>query len=348
MTTRPNPFQQFLLLFQKLKTVAGNPGRLATFYEESAALRDTVAEFQDYIGRSGQFESRILLSGPKRFSQVPAEFEAEWRDYKNQWEYAIANAQLGEMIGARLPFTPPPHDRDDAQEMEDPDPEQDEEFDPRSHDGGAALRLGIDYLWSELDACGDQVRSGEHSDYAKLTANKCRIALDAFDYLKNVIGVDIDEVFRRWREVPTVFMPSHVSNKHGREKGSLNDLLDNAVRAFVSGAPAAAIATCRAILEMVLKIHYLPDDCSYVNKKGEERDKPLGDLIVLAEKKYDSLSRFGLTTLKDRGDAILHRYHRNEPLSRADENAILEYMHTLKMLIQRVGRIPDSERPTRG
>ncbi|MGD1037039.1 MAG: hypothetical protein ABR878_07540 [Roseiarcus sp.] len=62
MTTRSNPFQQFLFLFQKLKTAAGDPRRLAAFYEESAALRDAVAEFQDYIGRGGQFERRIFLS----------------------------------------------------------------------------------------------------------------------------------------------------------------------------------------------------------------------------------------------------------------------------------------------
>jgi len=68
-----------------------------------------------------------------------------------------------------------------------------------------------------------------------------------------VIGIDINGIFRRWREVPPIFMPSPVSNKQGEEKGSLNDLLDNAVRAYVCGAPAAAIAMCRAVLKMVVK-----------------------------------------------------------------------------------------------
>ncbi len=278
MTRRLSQFEQFLVLFKKLKTAADNPRRLAAFYEESGALHDAVAEIQDYIGRSGQFESRIFLSGPKRFSQVPAEFEAEWQDYKSRWEHAIANAHLGELVGARLPFTPPPHDRNHTQEVENPDPEQDEEFDPKFHDGGAALRLGTDNLWSELDAYSEQVRSGEYSDYANLTANKCRIALDAFDYLKNVIGVDIDDVFRLWHEVPTVFMPSDVSDKHGSEKGSLNDLLDNAVRSYVCGAPASAIAMCRAVLEMVLKIHYLPEDHFKRDKNGDLKRNARGEL----------------------------------------------------------------------
>lgn len=346
MARRLSEFEQFLVAFNKLKTAAGNPQRLAAFYEESGALRDAVAELQDYIGRSGQFERRIFLSGPKRFSQVPAEFEAEWQAYKSQWEYAIANAQLGELVGARVPFTPPPYDRNHMQEGENPDPGQDEEFDPKFHDGGAALRLGTDYLWSELDAYGEQVRSGEYSDYAKLTANKCRIALDAFDYLRNVIGIDLDDMFRRWREVPTVFMPSEVSNKHGDERGSLNELLDDAVRAYVCGASAAAIAMCRAVLEIVIKDHYIPDpqDRTYTDRGGKVREKGLGELIVLAEKRFEFLRPLKLGALKCAGDRILHRYNRSEPTRRDDEQRIVMIMTTLKTLIQQAsaqaGAIP--------
>ncbi len=92
------------------------------------------------------------MSGPRRVSQVPAEFEAEWEDYKTRWDYAIANAQLGELVGARQPYTPELHDRNRVPDLGDPDPEYDEEFGPMFHDGGAALRLGTDYLWSELNA----------------------------------------------------------------------------------------------------------------------------------------------------------------------------------------------------
>jgi hypothetical protein len=78
-------------------------------------------------------------------------------------------------------------------------------------------------------------------------------------------------------------MPAHVSNEHGlTEKGSLNDLLDDAVRAYVFGAPAAAIAMCRAALEMVLKRHY---------GQGQWDDvRGLDNLIVLASASDPSLS----------------------------------------------------------
>jgi hypothetical protein len=343
MTPHLNPFEQFLSLFQKLKAAAGTPQRLASFYQESSALRDTTAEFEDYVGRSGQFERRVFLSGPKRFSQVPAGFEKAWEEYKGQWAYAIANAELSELVGTRVPFNPDLMKPTDTTDRAEPDLTQHTEFDPMHHDGGAALQLGIDYLSSELDAYSDQVRSGKYSGYAEFTANKCRIALDAFDYLKIVIGIDLDDVFRRWCEVPTVFMPSVISDKHGREKGSLNDLLDNAVRAYVCGAPAAAIAMCRAILEIVLTVHYLPDDLYETDRNGGKHKKKLGKLIVAAEKRYEFLRPLKCGNLKEKGDEILHRYRGDESLSMADEIAIVGYMRTLKALIQRAAQLRESE-----
>jgi len=193
------------------------------------------------------------------------------------------------------------------------------------HDGGDALALGIDHLRGEVHR-------------ANVVANKCKIALEAFDYLTDPIGIDINDIFGRWREVPRVFVPLSVSNKHGAERGSLNDLLDDAVRAYVCGAPTAAVAVCRAVLEMVVKDHYAsdPKDRTWTHKSGRQREMGLGALIVLAEKRFEFLRPLKLAALKDAGDEILHRYRRREPLSESDEKAIIEYMRTLKTLIQQV------------
>jgi hypothetical protein len=91
--------------------------------------------------------------------------------------------------------------------------------------------------------------------------------------------IDIGSVFRRWRRLPVVFMPAHVSNRYGAsEKGSLSHLLDDAMRAYVFGAPCTAIVMCRAALEMVFKKHY---------GRGQWENEPLENLIVLASRKYD-------------------------------------------------------------
>lgn len=198
-------------------------------------------------------------------SPFRATFDAETRRggaRRSRWEPAITHAFFIDFLGKAVPY-----DVHNSYEIfepvrylePEPDPDDDEHFYPGHHDGWSALKLGIDYWRSECNAYSERVQSGDYDDYDKLTANRCRIALDAFDYLTSVIGIDIDAIFKRWREVPAIFMPPAISNKHASEKGSLNDLLDNAVRAYVCGAPAAAIAMCRSVLEMVVKDHYLTD-----------------------------------------------------------------------------------------
>ena len=337
MPVRLNKFEQFLTLFEGLKSVAGNPTRLAAFYSESSAIRDAADGLTDCAGELHQ-----LLSDRKRIGRVPPGFEPAWDDYRAKWAPAIDHGSISDFL--KIEFGPYDPDNpyaafpqaNETHEPREPDPEDDENFIPQYHDGGSALRLGVDYWRSACDVYTEQVRSGVDEDYDKLIANQCSIALGAFDYLTRVIGVDVGGIFRRWREVPVILMPTAVSDRHGEEKGSLNELLDSAVRAYVGGAPAAAITLCRAILEMVLKHHYLtdPKDRTWVDKSGKVRDKGLGELIVIAEKRY-GLRRLNLERLKNAGDAILHP---DGSLSPSDEKAIIEYMLTLKTLIQKLTR----------
>jgi hypothetical protein len=48
MTALLNQFEQFLALFEKLKSVAGEPKRLATFYVESSAIRDAAIRLGEF------------------------------------------------------------------------------------------------------------------------------------------------------------------------------------------------------------------------------------------------------------------------------------------------------------
>jgi len=40
-------FEQFLVLFENLKAIAGEPERLATFYGESSAIRDAATKLEE-------------------------------------------------------------------------------------------------------------------------------------------------------------------------------------------------------------------------------------------------------------------------------------------------------------
>jgi hypothetical protein len=188
-------------------------------------------------------------------------------------------------------------------------------FDPRYHDGGLWIEEGMEWL-------------REHGRKAGLI-NDSEITADAYNYLTETIGIEVRDVFKRWESVPVVFMPAHVSNQHGvTEKGSLFDLLDDAVRAFVAGAPAAAIAMCRAALELVLRRHY-------GRGKWDERDVKLGKLIDLTSQRYDHVDKGRLDRLSQRANGILHDYVGQRRLSKEDEGTILEFLKTLKFLIER-------------
>ena len=184
------------------------------------------------------------------------------------------------------------------------------------HDGGAAIDLGIDYLktFGEND-------EGEW-------ANRCSIALGAYDYLTETIGLDIGEVFGKWNKIPVVFMPAHVSNHYGRsDKGSLIRLLNDAVRAYVFGAPAAAIAMCLAALEIILKKHYGDGDWADPKEK-------LAKVIALADERYERINKNHLDILKNRADEILHRFTESPALTDEDDRTILMFLGTLKSYIE--------------
>jgi hypothetical protein len=103
-------------------------------------------------------------------------------------------------------------------------------------------------------------------------------------------------------------------------------LLDDAVRAYVFGAPAAAIAMCRSALEMVLKRHY---------GHGQWENAKLGQLVFLASKQYDFIEKASLRRLVKQGNLILHNYSQIDRLSEQEDQTIRLFLETVKFLIQR-------------
>jgi hypothetical protein len=296
-------FEEFLLYFETLKSVAkGEPCRVVTFSNESQAIKNAVNALQTFLV-STDFERRVFHGPRKLLAQVPEHFEIAWGEYRSSW----------------LPMIMELNDWDEDLSLAEWEGGSawssfwHSEFDPKYHDGGRWIAAGIEYLADLSDA--------DHLD------NDRQITIGALDYLTDTIGLDVSDVFQRWRKVPITFMPAHVSNKHGQtEKGSLYDLIDNAVRAYVCGAPAAAIAICRAALEMVLNDHY---------GKGQWGKVKLGKMIVLASQRFDFVHEGRLRRLTNNANSILHSYSKTVRMSEEDEETILEFMKTVKFLIQR-------------
>jgi hypothetical protein len=367
MMIKLSPFEEFMLRFTTLKEAAkGDPSRVSNFYEESQDIREAVKGMYAFLLHS-DFERRVFHGSDKHFPQVPPKFEAAWDEYSRDWSNIVARAWIrivfkgddlsafdrcevstaaldeardrliklldAKLLGAeglalkpneRLIYSkrfgaiwitktdnPELYDRHDLYMG-------DGNFDPRIHDGGHLIRALISYLEEQIE------KSNEDEIKTDIS-----VSVGAINYLSDTIGLDLDDIFRRWKSVPITFMPTHISNKYGHgEKGSLYDLIDDAVRAYVCDAPAAAIAMCRAALEMVLKNHY---------GKGQWEDDRLrlGEIIVLASQKFDFIHEGRLRRLTRNANQILHDYSKRNRMSEQDERTILEFMKTVKYLIQR-------------
>ena len=100
--------------------------------------------------------------------------------------------------------------------------------------------------------------------------------------------------------------------------------------AYVYGLPKAAIAMCRAVLEIILKQFYLSADDG---QQGED-DLNLAELIVLAERRYRRLEQLKLHQLRKRANEILHDYTESGPSSDDIDQTVHQFLETIKTLIE--------------
>ena len=156
-----------------------------------------------------------------------------------------------------------------------------------------------------------------------------REGLDAWDYLTETIGVDLDAIERRWQKLPRALIPRHVSDNSASGSGDpLLELLSNAINAYLFGAYAAAIVVCRAVCEKVLKEHYL-DEREYRDADG--RNEPLKQLIYLAEEKFEHLRKLRLDHFREFANRVVHDYGRVEG---DEEDVVCDFLETAKTLIE--------------
>jgi len=120
MSHQISEFEQFLLLFNQLQATAGTPSRFKTFYSESAPIRRAGDALESFLMRT-DFE-RKKFHGPKRFLQVPANFENRWREFKEDWQpllYDIIFADLLPLLELEPDYDPEAK----TDQLVSPDPE---------------------------------------------------------------------------------------------------------------------------------------------------------------------------------------------------------------------------------
>ena len=77
---------------------------------------------------------------------------------------------------------------------------------------------------------------------------------------------------------------------------------------------------------MVLKQHY---------GHGQWENVKLGRLVILAGQRYDFVQETRITPLVQKANRIVHDYAKVDRLSDEDDRTILNFLKTVKFLIQR-------------
>jgi len=85
---------------------------------------------------------------------------------------------------------------------------------------------------------------------------------DGLAWLRIAVGLDFGDLQARWKQIPVVPVPKHLSdlsdNYGDNEVRGLFAFLDQIRLAYVVGADLAAIALCRATTELLIRRHYEP------------------------------------------------------------------------------------------
>jgi hypothetical protein len=266
----------FRALFAQLREwIDDDPTDLAAV----AARDESIYDLCQRLSSSGDVLRSRERATPSMFTApVDPDFIREWRDFEARYE------SLVDEIAWRWLF-----EQLNIENSTKTGSEADRRWtraDLAADDAAAGLEFALGFA-------RDQVSQGDrfHEDFVSDVED----GLDEWERLKIEVGFDLRGVFRRRRLVPFTLVPRHVAAKYGEGgKASLLTNLRASHDAFVFGAPLAALAMMRSILEAVLRDHY--------GAPGDD----LNDRINKARNLPRVVPRQALHRLRRRANVVLH------------------------------------------
>ncbi len=302
----------FLLRFNQLKREANDsPKTLEWVAKENSKFRELVCE----VHALASWIDRYLAEKESKYTVAPAVFVQLWEEYKRDYAKvveAVAEAEMAKMIEqfiSRLKQRAVDRGLDPEKAYNDflskieADADEGDSFDP-SKDNPVSLIMNI------LGSHDDLVSAGIFDDE---TGDK---AIGAWKFFEQTIGVNFREIYRRWKESPELFIPSHAAQGNLLP---LYELYNEAVRSYVFGNKVAAIAMCRALLEHVLVEYYKVDG------------KDLESVISIAEGRYKHFKKLRLQQKRRLANNILHNYREKPDV---DDQVVIEFLGIIKQLVQ--------------
>lgn len=247
---------EFMAGFAELKSrVDDDPGQLIERWEQDQRLQEICDRLHELERSLEVAEEWSPVALTPHVSVASAKSR---RDYQERWSRQVnfvASRWAHKILDSLIPDTGSPRFQRRPDELSI-------EIENWKYEAGkerALLEQAFDYLRMRQENDDDG-----YLDWA-IEANW------AWTRLTKVAGLDIEGALWRRRAIPHILVPTHVANRYGQKRASLYRRLHQAGRAFVFGAPLAALALQRAALEELLRKHWGAE-------KGHLREAKLPDL----------------------------------------------------------------------
>lgn len=229
---------KFKALFSQLKDwTDDDPGCLFDLARQDDSVYDLCFDLAWEV-RILKFLERIR---PKLFgTSVDPEFTSSWRDFESRFEDVIRTIWTARVTGrwgeGRLT-------QGASAEM------RWRRANDNAGEDAAAIQTAVDFAFEEA--------SKDPSELDEVYRQGILAGADAWSDLTWQAGFDVHGILRRRKLVPFVLFPIHVAAQQASaENAPIYRNLRQAHDAFIFGAPLAALALMRSIMEGVLRDHY--------------------------------------------------------------------------------------------
>jgi hypothetical protein len=249
---------------------------------------------------------RSLYAAP-----VDPKFVSAWRDFEERFSSVVAGIfleELGMVLDNPAGVLP---DRSEATLDHAEDAARE-----RAH----AIQSVIDFAESSI--------AGEYHGYDDEFVEQIELGLLEWKKLHFTLGLNLRSALTRRNLVPFVLIPRHVASKHGPAQAlSLFEHLRQAHEAFVFGAPLAALALVRSVLELVLRNHY--------RTQGD-----LEEQIKTVKGLPRGVTRSDLHDIRRLANAVLHFSTERVSIPEDIERQIVKHLDVLRRLIEGAPLMP--------
>ena len=232
---------EFMMLFARLKDWSDEPDGLADQAEADSSVKELCSQLSlaAFLLERNERKKRQLFAAP-----VDPKFLLAWRDYEERYQTILSHIWLSELLSdigdieaSDIPNADVRWDNADVEAMEQ----------------ASGVAKAINFADENI---GQEDRWADQPEFVEYIQE----GVAAWERLSEQTGFDMRGVFRRRALVPFVLVPRAVANRYGgTEKPSMLKNLQQAHEAFVFGAPYAALALMRSIMEAALRDHYKAD-----------------------------------------------------------------------------------------